>query len=468
LTHAVQWLDMQARTPRCPARAKGSRLPLAVIALLLLGGCAGNGGTSTEGIGVPLTNTTTPSVTLTPTQSVTPTPVATATETMTATTVPSATPSATPSTTATATPSASPSITATPTASATPTPDCEAQGVICTVAGTGMSIFDGDGRPALQTSFYFPLDVEFDTAGRALIVDWNNLRIRRLELDGTISTYMGLDYEDFPVEGGLAKDSPLHHASDIELDVDGRLYVAGDHVPVVFRVGTDDRVHTVAGTDRYGYDGDGGPALEAKLMVPFGVLPAADGEFYISDADAHVVRYVDADGIITTVAGTGAQGYRGDGGPATAAQLAGPSRLRLDAEGNLYICETKNHVVRRLDRDGTITTFAGTGTRGFSGDGGRATDAQLDSPYDVRFAPNGDAYVADTGNHRIRRIDASGVITTVVGTGQRGFAGDGGDAATCQLNRPASVIFDRQGNLWLADAYNHRVRRVARFLSPRR
>jgi serine/threonine-protein kinase len=401
--------------------------------------------------------TSTVTASASPTASATPRPSATST---------SAPPTAT--ATATATETATTTLTPTPTTAVSPTPtvNCQVDGVICTIAGTGMSIFDGDGHPALETSFYFPIDLAFDRDERLLIMDWNNLRLRRLNDDGTISTIMGLDYEDFPTDGALASETPLHHASDVEFDASWNLYVAGDHVPVVFRVnGTDDRVFTVAGTADYGYEGDGKPALEALLSVPFGVLPDASGGFYISDVDANVVRYVDPEGIIHTAVGTGVAGYTGDGGAATAAQVSGPSRLQFGPDGALYFCEVRNHVVRRVSPDGIISTFAGTGQRGYSGDGEPATAAQLDSPYDLRFAPNGDLYVADAGNNVVRRIDANGVITTVVGSGEPGFAGDGRDRLGCEMKRPSSVVFDGSGALWIADTGNHRVRRVWSFLA---
>jgi len=161
----------------------------------------------------------------------------------------------------------------------------------------------------------------------------------------------------------------------------------------------------------------------------------------------------------------------GDGGPATAAQLAGPSRLQFGPDGLIYFCEIKNHVIRRLHTDGTIDTVAGTGERGYSGDGGQAKVAQLDTPYDIAFAPNGDMYLADTGNNVIRRIDTNGVISTVAGDGEPIFAGDGGPAATCSLRRPSALLLDAQGSLWVADTSNHRIRRIERLLdavSPQR
>lgn len=338
-------------------------------------------------------------------------------------------------------------------------------GVICSVAGTGQAQYDGEGRLALDVSLYFPIDVEFQPDGRALVMDWNNLLLRRFEADGTLSTVMGIPFiETFPITGTPAKDTSLHHASDIEFDGDGQLYLAGDHVPVVFRVESDERVRIVAGKEEFGNGGDGGPALEATMTKPYGVLPDGEGGVYISDVDSDVVRYVDAQGMIDTVAGTGEPGYAGDGGPAREALLAGPSRLRLGPDGSVYFCETKNHVVRRLHPDGTIDTFVGTGVRGYSGDGGPAAAAQLNAPYDIRFAPNGDAYIADTNNNVVRRVDANGIVTTVVGNGDPEFGGDGGQAAQASLRRPSSVTFDANGSMWIADTSNHRVRRVWRFL----
>ncbi|NOT00756.1 MAG: hypothetical protein HOP29_09020, partial [Phycisphaerales bacterium] len=294
---------------------------------------------------------------------------------------------------------------------------CNQSGVICTVAGTGLSLFDGDGKAPLATSLYFPLDVLFDETGQPLILDWNNGRIRRINEFGLVETIMGTDHEGHPVEGARATESPLHHASDIEFDAQQQLYVAGDHVPVVFRVDVDDLVHVVAGGEDFGNDGDGGPAVEAALSVPFGVLPDEVGGFYFSDSDAHVVRYVDADGIIQTVAGNGTRGYSGDSGPGSAAQLSSPSRMRLLPDGSLLICDTDNNVIRRLDTTGTITTFAGTGESGLAGDGGPAIAATLTRPYDLQIGPDGAIYVADTGNNVIRRIDATGTISTIAGTG---------------------------------------------------
>lgn len=324
-----------------------------------------------------------------------------------------------------------------------------------------MSVFDGDGRPALDTSFYFPIDVAFDAGGRPLILDLNNYRLRRINGDGTVGTIVGLDFEGFPIDGALGRETALHHPSDVETDGAFNLYFAGNHAPSVFRVGLDDRVSVLAGSDQPAYDGDGGPARAAHFLAPYGIVVMDDGSFYVADIEAHVVRYVDPGGIIRTVAGTGAAGYGGDGGPGTLGQLDAPVRLRLDDGGNLLIADSNNHAVRRLDASGTITTLAGTGVAGYSGDGGLATAAQFNQPADLRFAPEGDLLVADSGNSVIRRIDRNGIVTTVVGTGTEGFAGDGAPATQAQLARPSGIAFAPDGALWIADTFNHRVRRVA-------
>jgi len=425
----------------------GTLAPL--IASLLLAACGNNASqpdpTPTSTATATASRTDTPTATLTQTSTTTPTYPATSTVTRTLTP------------TATRTPTSRPTAT---------TPPCDTPGVICTVAGSGLAAFDGDGKPALRTAFYFPFDVAFDRAGRALILDFNNLRLRRINYNGTIQTVMGTDFEGAPGEGGLASETALHHASSIEVDQAGMWYIAGYHAPYVFRVGTDERVSVLAGIDDVGYRGDGGPARDATLSLPYGVLPTNDGGFYIADFEAHVIRYVDSAGIIRTVAGTGVAGYSGDGGAAIAATLNGPTRLALDARGALYFCDTKNHAVRRLDREGIITTIAGDGIPGYAGDGGPATEAQLTEPYDLEFSSTGDLYVADSGNNVVRRIGADRIISTVVGTGERGFSGDGGPADNCKLNKPTGIEFSAGGDLWISDTLNQRVRRVARFVAP--
>ena len=218
-------------------------------------------------------------------------------------------------------------------------------------------------------------------------------------------------------------------------------------------------ITTVAGTGVLGYSGNGGPATSAQLTFPSAV--ALDGAGNLFFTDASVVRRVNTSGIITTVAGNGTPGDGGDGGPATSAQLYTPYGMAVDRAGNLFIADQSSYRIRRVSTSGLITTVAGTGAAGFSGDGGAATSAQLNAPTGVALDGAGNLFIADYLNYRIRRVSTSGLITTVAGAGTQGFGGDGGAATSAQLNSPTGVAFDGAGNLFIADRDNNRVRRVA-------
>jgi len=210
-------------------------------------------------------------------------------------------------------------------------------------------------------------------------------------------------------------------------------------------------IQTAAGTGTGGYSGDGGPATEARLNGPFGVTLGPDGALYVCDTYNHVIRRVDAQGVIHTVAGTGQKGYAGDGGPATRAKLNEPYEVRFDRAGNMVFVEMQNHLVRQVDaQTGRIRTLAGSGKRGFSGDGGPATKAQMSRPHSIQFGPEGHLYICDIGNHRIRRVNAqTGRISTFAGNGQRAATPDGAPIAGTPLNGPRAIDF--QGHqMWLA------------------
>lgn len=211
-------------------------------------------------------------------------------------------------------------------------------------------------------------------------------------------------------------------------------------------------IGTFAGTGEAGYSGDGGPAAKAQLNNPFGIVRGPDKALYVCDTGNHVMRRIAPDGTITTVAGTGKAGYSGDGGPATAAQLNEPYEVRFDAGGNMVFVERLNHVVRRVDaKTGVISTIAGNGKKGASGDGGPATKAEMNQPHSIQYDRDGNLYICDIGNHRIRRVDPkTGNIDTFAGTGEKKPTPDGAKIAGTPLNGPRAMDFDRDGNMWLA------------------
>jgi DNA-binding beta-propeller fold protein YncE len=345
-------------------------------------------------------------------------------------------------------------------------PSCSDPNVLCTVMGTGDWGYGGEGVEPKDVTLYWPIDLAFDSEGRLLVLDWNNNRVRRLDHDGRVRTVLGTGSASIEVVNGTpALLTPLHHAFSMCFDESGRLFVAGYHTHSVIRKDADELVWTVAGVASPGYEGDGGPAVEALLNIPCGVAVAEGGyPIYVADTSNHCIRSVDAQGIISTIAGNGLPGALGDGGPATQAQLSSPIRVRSDpATGSIYVTDQGNHKIRRIDAAGIITTIAGGSSAGYSGDGSAAVGALLNLPSDARIGPDGNLYIADTNNHRIRRVDHAGGITTVVGSGYEGTrldAQESGPALTVNLRSPSAIVFDIVGDLFIADTYNSVVRRV--------
>lgn len=359
------------------------------------------------------------------------------------------------------------------------TPPCrDTPGVICTWAGNGEPAFDGDRNHRLSSSFYWPMDMEFSPSGQAFVLDWNNHRIRRVNADDTLETVVGTDFvgdgpEDFSdmMEPGAPGTSVnLNHPTDLLFLPDGRMLISTWHNHKIRRWDpATGRVVVTCGAGP-GYAGDGGPAAMALLNQPNKIVLDAQGNLYIADQRNQRIRKIDTSGVISTVVGTGVKGYGGDNGPPLNAQLSFPTGgnpepgggLAIDTRGRLFIADTENHRIRMVDfAANVITTIAGTGTPGYSGDNGPATMAQLNFPRDIEFGPDGRLYIADTDNHRIRAMDLNtGTITTVAGTGTPGFSGDNGPATMAQLYRPFGIAFDSNGYLYIVDTYNHRIRRV--------
>jgi sugar lactone lactonase YvrE len=329
-------------------------------------------------------------------------------------------------------------------------------GIITTIAGNGTQGFSGDGGPATEAELYNPGYTALDPVGNLYITDGNNLRVRKVDLNGIITTVAGNGVAGFSGDGGPATSAKLNFPAGVALDAAGNLYIADGGNNRIRKVDLNGIITTFAGGG-IGAGGDGGPATQAQLGFPSGIAVDAAGNLYIADTDFSRVRKVDLNGIITTVAGTGEHGYSGDGGPATQAELGFPSDIAVDAAGNLYIADPDNSRVRKVDSRGIISTFAGNGHRGFSGDGGPATKAQLE-PVGVAVDAAGNVYIADIGNFRIRRIDKTGTIRTIAGTGAQ-YGGDGGPATKAGIN-PIGVAIDSAGTIFLTEGFSERVRKV--------
>lgn len=331
-------------------------------------------------------------------------------------------------------------------------------GVISTAVGGGDG---GDGGPATSALLANPTVVACDSHKNLYVVDTGFSNVRKVDAQGTITTAAGATGGStlFSGDGGPATAAKLNEPLGIAVDKTGNLYIADSGNNRIRRVDRKGVITTVAGTGEAGFSGDGGPATAAKLDDPEAIAFDAAGNLFIDDSNTNRIRRIDQQGVITTVAGTGEQGFSGDGGPATAAKLSEVEGISLDANGDLLIADTSNDRIRRVDQHGIITTVAGTGKSGHSGDGGRATAGTFYDPVSVVAVADGNLYVSDHHNDRVRRIDHSGTITTLAGTGVRGFSGDGGPATSAELNQPwALVVCD--GTLYITDSFNHRVRTV--------
>ena len=338
-----------------------------------------------------------------------------------------------------------------------------ATGNIFTFAGTGSAAFGGDGGLATSAAINNAADIAIAPDGSVMISDTGNHRLRRVAQDGMITTFAGTGFG-----GGFTGDDVP--ATTTKLNIPASLVVAADGTVVfadllnhrVRKVSPAGIITTLAGTGTAGTAGDGGPATSAQLSSPTGLALAIDGSVLFAEIGPGTdrVRKVSPGGIITTLAGTGVAGYSGDGGPATSAQLQTPRGLAVESDGSVLIADVDNHRVRRVSPGGTITTLAGTGTLGFSGDGGPSTTAQLHRPSGLAVEADGSVLIADFNNHRVRRVSPGGTITTLAGTGTAGFSGDGGSPAAAKLNFPTEVAVAADGSVLISETGNDRVRRI--------
>jgi sugar lactone lactonase YvrE len=328
--------------------------------------------------------------------------------------------------------------------------------IIATIAGNGTLGFAGDGGLATTGRVNAPFRVAGDKAGNLFIADSGNNRIRKVNPAGIISTVAGTGTPGLLGDGGAATNARLNGCNGIAVDGVGRLFIADTMNNRIRKVETNGVISTVAGGG-VGL-GDGGAATNAALSNPYAVTLDAIGNLLIADRGNNRIRKVATNGVITTVAGKNGAGFSGDGAAATNANLNSPQDVALDAVGNLFIADSNNRRVRKVDVYGDITTIAGNGSPTFSGDNGAAIAAGLD-PSGLSFDPYGELFIAGRSQNRIRRVDPYGTITTVAGTNLAGFSGDGGAPTSARLNNPSGVVLDTYGRILIADTANNRIRR---------
>ena len=339
-------------------------------------------------------------------------------------------------------------------------------GAITTVAGNLKVIATGDGGQATSAGMSTS-GIAVDSSGNFYIADGYNNRVRKVSSTGTVTTVAGNGTRGFSGDGQAATAAELNFPVAVAVDASGNLFIADLYNNRIRKVSAGGTITTVAGNGAVNsqsgqgtYSGDNGPAISAGLNLPYGVAVDGSGNLFIADLYNNRVRKVNTAGTITTVAGNGQQGFSGDGAQATAASLAQPYGIAVDPSGNLFIADYGNDRVRKVSSTGVITTIAGNGNPAFSGDGGQAAAAQLNYPKGLAADASGNLCIADFSSSRIRKIATTGIITTIAGNGNFGFSGDGGPATAAELEFPLGVAVDASGNLFIADT-NSVVRKVA-------
>ena len=334
--------------------------------------------------------------------------------------------------------------------------------MISTVAGNHTSGYSGDGGQATSAELNQPIAVAFDSQSNMYISDGSNGVIRKVTPSGVISTVVGDGTYGYSGDGGPATSAEIGAPEGMAFDKSGDLYFADNNFNVVREVNTAGIISTVAGTGTANFSGDGGPATSAELQQPTDVAFNAAGDLFISDTGNDVIREVNASGVINTIAGTGGSaGFSGDGGPATSALLDSPVGIAFDSSGNLYFADIGDYVVREINTAGVISTAAGNGTAGNSGDNGPATSAELFNPAWVVFDAFGTMFISDSSNNDVREVSPSGIITTVAAIGTSAYSGDGGPAIESTLYAPDGLAMNSSGSLFIADSGNNVVREIA-------
>lgn len=332
------------------------------------------------------------------------------------------------------------------------TPD----GKITRIAGNLIRASTGDGGKATDASLNLPYQVASDGKGNVFYVDRGGNNVRRIDAQGMIASYAGSGTAGFAGDGGKATEAQLSAPRGVAVGPDGSVYVSDTGNNRVRKVAPDGTITTFAGTGNVAFDGDGGKATDASLASPRSLAVDAQGNLYIADYNNARIRRVTQDGVIKTVAGNGDKGATGDGGDATAAAIESPIGITVDATGNLYIAQGLANVIRKVTPDGKISTVAGTGTAGFNGDAGKATETQLNTPFSVAVDAGGNLLIADAANSRIRRVAPDGMMSTLAG----GAGASGLPASQVTVILPRGGVTDRAGNMYVADIGHYRILKI--------
>ncbi len=336
------------------------------------------------------------------------------------------------------------------------------KGMLVNVVGTGASGYSGDGGPATKAKLNLPAGLAFDRHGNLYISDRANHRVRKVDRKGIITTVAGNGTGGFSGDGGPATQASLNLPSGIVIDKQDNLYIADRSNNRVRVVNSKGIIKTIAGTGSNGYHGDNMPALKATLDKPFGLALDKDNNLYIADRGNNRIRKVDSSGLISTVAGDGGFYYIGDNGPAYRASIAGPTGVVVDNEGNIIIADRQNNRIRMVDKQGMIRTIMGTGQQDYNGDSELARETNLHFPFSVALDKNGDLLVIDRSHYRIRKLIMKGrKVTTVAGNGVKQFGGDGGPSQGAHLEFPHGIDVDSKDNVIIADKAHYRIRQIS-------
>lgn len=357
----------------------------------------------------------------------------------------------------TATPTPAPTLAPSPAPSVSPTPvpvPVAGRYIVRTIAGTGDSGYWGSGISALEATLKGPCGLTWDPMGNVYFADYGNHRLRLIDTTGTIQDFAGMGAQGFSGDGGPAYDSQMYYPFSVTYASDGSILFADYSNARIRKIGTDGVISTLVGggSDRT----DGALATDAALDGPTQVTFGPQGELFIADFGGHRLLKV-ANGKVTRIAGTGTAGFSGDGGPALAAEINNPVGIAVAWDGTVFFSDYGNHRIRKVDSEGNISTIAGTSAFGTTGDGGLAINAQLYNPTGIALDAEGALYIADTGNNRIRVIK-KGYILAVAGNGMPGFEGDNGEATSAQFNNPIAVALTPSGKIAVSDYSNNRIR----------